>query len=80
MGEEQEAPVFIIDTLPPGCIALLIRTYTKELNAFGAIVLRASPSLRPGDCSMPATSKLATLKQLYPEKNQSQLLGIRCRK
>jgi len=66
MGEEQEAPVFVVDTLPPGGIAQLIRTYTKELNAFGAIVLRASPSLRPGDCPMPATSNLATLKQLYP--------------
>lgn len=65
-GEEQEAPVFVVDTLPPGGIAQLIRTYTKELNAFGAIVLRASPSLRPGDCPMPASSKLATLKQLYP--------------
>jgi len=75
MGEEQKAPVFVVETLPPGGILQLIRTYTEDLNAFGAIVLRASPSLRPGDCPMPATSKLDTLKQLYPN-NQSQLLGI----
>jgi len=66
MGEEQEAPVFVVDSLPPGGIAQLLRTYTKELNACGAVVLRASLSLRLGDYPMPATLKLATLKQLFP--------------
>ena len=62
----RSAPIIHVDDLPRDGLPYLIRKHSQQVEEFGAVIFRVSPSIRPELSSVPKLAKVQVQHQTFP--------------
>ena len=62
----RSAPIIHVDDLPRDGLPYLTRTHSRQVEEFGAVILRVIPSSRPQLSSIPELAKVQVQHQTFP--------------